>query len=49
MKLLKIPTILGLIGSILILAGGFSHTMAVIGAGGVLLMICFIMWLIGKK
>ena len=45
----KLPVILGLIGAILILAGGFSHTMGVIGGGGILLMICFILWLIGKK
>ena len=45
----KLPIILGLIGAILILAGGFAHSMNVVGGGGVLLMICFILWLMGKK
>lgn len=49
MKLLKLPNILGLIGAILILAGGFAHFMTLIGVGGIFLMICFILWLGVKK
>jgi hypothetical protein len=45
----KIAAILGLIGAVLIAAGGFGHTMNVVGAGGILLLICFILWLMGKK
>jgi len=45
----KIATILGLIGAILIAVGGFAHTMTVVGVGGVLLLVCFILWLMGKK
>ena len=45
----KIATILGLVGAILILAGGFAHTMTVVGVGGIFLMLCFILWLMGKK
>ena len=45
----KIATILGLIGAILIAAGGFAHTMYLVGGGGILLMVCFIFWLLGKK
>ena len=45
----KIGTILGLIGAILVIAGGFSHTMNIVGGGGILLMIFFIFLLMGKK
>ena len=45
----KIAAILGLIGAILIAAGGFAHTMNLVGAGGVLFLVCFILWLMGKK
>ena len=45
----KMAAILGLIGAILIAAGGFAHTMNLVGAGGVLLLVCFILWLMGKK
>ena len=45
----KIATILGLIGAILIAAGGFAHTLNLVGGGGILLMVCFIFWLLGKK
>ncbi|MDD5509807.1 MAG: hypothetical protein PHI12_03195 [Dehalococcoidales bacterium] len=45
----KIATILGLIGAILIAAGGFAHSMNVVGGGGILLVVCFILWFMGKK
>jgi hypothetical protein len=45
----RIAIILGLVGAILTVAGGFSHTMNLVGGGGIFLMLFFILWLIGKK
>jgi hypothetical protein len=45
----KIATILGLVGALLIMVGGFAHTSVVIGVGGLLLLVCFIFWFMGKK
>ena len=45
----KNATLLGLIGAILIAAGGFGHSLTVVGVGGILLLICFLLWMVGKK
>lgn len=45
----NLSLILGLIGAVLITAGGFAHTLNVVGGGGILLLLCFIFWLMGKK
>ncbi len=45
----KIATILGLVGALLIAVGGFVPHSTIIGVGGILLLVCFIMWFMGKK
>jgi hypothetical protein len=45
----KIATLLGLIGAILIAAGGFMHSLNIVGVGGILLIVCFLLWMLGKK